>query len=121
MTNVLEPLTIPRGTKRRGEGQWGHGYTEPLNAAEQMKRDDNPINVKERILEYAAASKRGEITSIDQIFVADVRSRFRWYGLYTQRPEEDGYFMWRIRIPGGMLTSEQARTIGRISQEFGHD
>ena len=114
-------LTIPRGTKRGGEGQWGHGYKEPLNAAEQTKRDDNPLNVKERIFEYAHAWRRGEITSVEHIFVADLRSRFRWYGLYTQRPEEDGYFMWRIRIPGGVLTSEQTRTIGRISQEFGRD
>jgi sulfite reductase (ferredoxin) len=116
----MTELKIPR-PKRGGEGQWGLGYREPLNAAEQMKRDDNPINVKERIFEYAEQWKRGEITSVENIFVADLRSRFRWYGLYTQRPEEDGYFMWRIRIPGGVLTSEQTRTIGRISQEFGHD
>jgi sulfite reductase (ferredoxin) len=120
MTDLTTPLKIPR-PKRGGEGQWGLGYREPLNAAEQMKRDDNPINVKDRIFEYAEQWKRGDITSVDQIFVADLRSRFRWYGLYTQRPEEDGYFMWRIRVPGGVLTSEQTRVIGRISQEFGHD
>ena len=116
----MSELKIPR-PKRGAEGQWGLGYREPLNAAEQMKRDDNPINVKERILAYADQWKRGEITSVDNIFVADLRSRFRWYGLYTQRPEEDGYFMWRIRIPGGVLTSDQARTIGQISRDFGHD
>jgi sulfite reductase (ferredoxin) len=114
------PLKIPR-PKRGGEGQWGLGYREPLNAAEQMKRDDNPINVKDRIFEYAEQWRRGEITSVENIFVADLRSRFRWYGLYTQRPEEDGYFMWRIRIPGGCLTSEQTRAIGKISQDFGRD
>lgn len=113
-------LTIPR-PKRGGEGQWALGYREPLNAAEQTKRDDNPLNVRERIFEYAEQWRRGEITSVENIFVADLRSRFRWYGLYTQRPEEDGYFMWRIRIPGGALTSDQTREIGRISQEFGHD
>jgi sulfite reductase (ferredoxin) len=116
----MTDLKIPR-PKRGGEGQWGLGYKEPLNAAEQMKRDDNPLNVKERIFEYADRWTRGEITSVENIFVADLRSRFRWYGLYTQRPEEDGYFMWRIRIPGGVLTSEQTREIGRISKEFGHD
>ncbi len=115
-----QPLVIPR-PKRGAEGQWGLGYREPLNAAEQMKRDDNPLNVKERIFEYAEQWRRGEITSIDNIFVADLRSRFRWYGLYTQRPEEDGYFMWRIRIPGGVLSSEQTRSIGSISKEFGRD
>ena len=116
----MTELKIPR-PKRGGEGQWALGYREPLNAAEQMKRDDDPLNVKERILAYAEAWRTGEITSVEQIFVADVRSRFRWYGLYTQRPEEDGYFMWRIRIPGGVLSSEQTRVIGRISQEFGHN
>jgi sulfite reductase (ferredoxin) len=116
----MSELKIPR-PKRGAEGQWGLGYREPLNLAEQTKRDDNPLNVKERILEYAQQWTRGEITSVENIFVGDLRSRFRWYGLYTQRPEEDGFFMWRIRIPGGVLTSEQTRTIGRISQEFGRD
>ena len=113
-------LVIPR-PKRGAEGQWGLGYREPLNASEQMKRDDNPINVRDRILEYSDAWKRGELKDVEQIFVADLRSRFRWYGLYTQRPESDGYFMWRIRIPGGVLSSEQTRVVGQISKEFGRD
>jgi sulfite reductase (ferredoxin) len=111
-------LEIPR-PKRGGEGQWALGYREPLNLAEQTKRDDDGLNVRERIFEYAEAWKRGELTNIEQIFVADLRSRFRWFGIYTQRPEEDGYFMLRIRIPGGVLTSDQVRTIATISNDFG--
>ena len=57
----------------------------------------------------------------------------RWWGLYTQRkpgidggktailePEEldDEYFMLRVRIDGGRLTTEQLRVIGEVSQEF---
>ena len=64
---------------------------------------------------------------------ADLRGRMRWWGLYTQRkpgidggktailePEEldDEYFMLRVRIDGGRLTTEQLRVIGEISQEF---
>jgi sulfite reductase (ferredoxin) len=60
----------------------------------------------------------------------------RWSGLYTQRaqgipggktavlePEEleDSYFMMRVRIDGGQLSSEQLRVIGGISTEFGRD
>ena len=59
---------------------------------------------------------------------------FRWYGLYTQRrpgipggrtavlePEdlEDEYFMLRIRIDGGALTSRQLRVIGENMQMLG--
>ena len=40
----------PKPAKRpRGEGQWKLGYREPLNANEQAKKDDNPLNVRERI------------------------------------------------------------------------
>ena len=109
----MSDLKIPR-PKRGGEGQWALGYREPLNAAEQMKRDDNPLNVQGahlRVRGRSGDAARSRASS--NIFVADLRSRFRWYGLYTQRPEEDGYFMWRIRIPGGVLTSEQTRAIGQ--------
>ena len=46
---------IPR--PKRGEGQWALGYTEPLNKNEQSKKDDDPLNVRDRILNIY--SKRG--------------------------------------------------------------
>ena len=74
---------IPR--PKRGEGQWALGYTEPLNKNEQSKKDDDPLNVRARILNIY--SKRG----FDSIDPADLRGRFRWMGLYTQRaPGFDG-------------------------------
>jgi sulfite reductase (ferredoxin) len=114
----------------RGQGQWALGYREPLNANEQSKKDSSPLTVKQRILDIY--SKRG----FDSIDGGDLRGRFRWYGLYTQRaqgiaggktailePEEleAPFFMLRIRIDGGRLTSVQLRTIGEISTEFGRD
>lgn len=113
-----------------GQGQWKAGYREPLNATERFKRDDDGLQVRQRIIaDYA----RGGFASIDP---SDLRGRFRWYGLYTQRrpgidggrtaglePEEleDEYFMLRVRIPGGRLSTEQLRTIGRISQTYARD
>ena len=41
------PARRPR--PKRGEGQWALGYREPLNANEQSKKDDNPLNVRARI------------------------------------------------------------------------
>ena len=99
-----------RPRRKKGEGQWALGYREPLNPNEQSKKDDNPLNVRARIENIYA--KRG-FASIDP---GDLRGRFRWYGLYTQRrPGIDGgktatlepwelddeYFMLRIRIDGG--------------------
>ena len=118
------------GGRKRGEGQWALGYREPLNPNEQSKKDDHPLNVRERIENIYA--KRG-FSSIDP---NDLRGRFRWYGLYTQRrPGIDGgktatlepwelddeYFMLRIRIDGGALTTEQLRVIGQISVDFARD
>ena len=53
----------------RGEGQWALGYREPLNANEQSKKDDNPLNVRARIINIY--SKRG----FDSIDPADLRGR----------------------------------------------
>ncbi|WP_328809566.1 nitrite/sulfite reductase [Rhodococcus sp. NBC_00294] len=119
-----------RPAKRRSEGQWALGYREPLNANEQSKKDDNPLNVRARIENIY--SKQG----FDSIDKADLRGRFRWWGLYTQREQgydgtftgdenidllEAKYFMMRIRCDAGALSALQLRTLGEISQEFGRD
>ncbi|MBP2319704.1 sulfite reductase (ferredoxin) [Kibdelosporangium banguiense] len=128
---MAPPTTTPKRAKqRRGEGQWALGYREPLNPNERSKKDDNPLNVRDRIENIYA---HGGFDSIDP---ADLRGRFRWYGLYTQRkpgidggrtatlePEEldDEYFMLRIRIDGGAVTTEQLNVIGEISQTYARD
>ncbi|GGM81757.1 nitrite/sulfite reductase [Dactylosporangium sucinum] len=118
------------GGRPRGEGQWALGHREPLNPNERSKKDDNPLNVRARIENIYA--HRG----FDSIDPADLRGRFRWYGLYTQRrpgidggrtailePEEldDRYFMLRIRSDGGQLDLAQLRTIASIAQRFARD
>ncbi|MFC5061063.1 nitrite/sulfite reductase [Actinomycetospora atypica] len=119
-----------RARKGKAEGQWALGYREPLNKNEQSKKDDNPLNVRARIENIYA--HRG----FDSIDPADLRGRFRWMGLYTQRAEgfpgtdtghveeeelDASYFMLRVRVDGGALTTEQLRVIGEISQTFARD
>ncbi len=107
---------MPEKTRpRRSEAQWALGYLEPQNPAETAKREDDGLNVRARI--ENVYSKKG----FGSIWPSDLRNRFRWHGLYTQRPESDGYFMLRVRIPGGLLTSEQTDVIGRISERYGRD
>jgi len=116
--------------RKRGEGQWALGYFEPLNPAERAKRDDDGLHVRARIENTYA--KHG-FRSIDR---SDLRNRFRWWGLYTQRRQgvpggstatvephelEDEFFMLRIRISGGLLTAEQLRAIAWCSERFGRD
>ncbi|QNJ91493.1 nitrite/sulfite reductase [Mycolicibacterium fluoranthenivorans] len=124
-------MTTAKPVKRpRGEGQWALGYREPLNANEQAKKDDNPLNVRARIENIYAP---GGFESIDK---GDLRGRFRWWGLYTQRKPgfdgtwtgdentdmlEDSYFMLRVRSDGGALTAAALRALGGISTEFARD
>jgi len=124
---TTDPTHAP---KQRGEGQWALGDLEPLNANEQLKKDDAPLNVRERIETIYA---RDGFDSIDKI---DLRGRFRWWGLYTQRVQgydgtftgdenidllEAPYFMLRVRSDGGVLTAAALRTLGTISTEFARD
>ncbi|HZF09292.1 MAG TPA: nitrite/sulfite reductase [Thermoanaerobaculia bacterium] len=44
--------------------------------------------------------------------------RLQWYGLYHDKPKL-GYFMLRVKSPGGILTPQKLRTIGRVSVEHG--
>jgi sulfite reductase (ferredoxin) len=103
------------GRRSAAEGQWALGYREPLNPAEAAKREDDGLNVRPRIERVYARS------GFASIWPSDLRNRFRWHGLYTQRPESDGYFMLRIRIPGGALTSRQLDVVGSLSERFGRD
>jgi sulfite reductase (ferredoxin) len=124
-------VTTTSGKPRpRGEGQWAAGHREPLNANERTKKDDNPLHVRQRITQIY--SQRG-FASIDP---QDLRGRFRWFGLYTQRkpgidggrtallePEEleDEFFMLRIRIDSGQLDQAQLRTIAELSRRYARD
>jgi sulfite reductase (ferredoxin) len=123
----MSVATATKTGRKRGEGQWALGYREPLNKNEENKRNDDGLNVRQRILDIY--SKYG----FDSIDPADLRGRFRWYGLYTQRrpgidggktavlePEDldDRYFMLRIRIDGGQLDNRQLRTIADVSRRY---
>ncbi len=114
----------------RSEGQWALGQREPLNANEVFKQADNPLNVRQRIVDLYS------VQGFDSIPADDLRGRFRWMGLYTQRkpgidggktgslpPEEldDRYFMLRIRTDGGRMTIAQLETVADISTRYARD
>jgi len=124
---MLPSAAVVAPPRRKGEGQWAKGYRTPLNANEQTKKDDDPLNVRARIENVYA--KKG-FHSVD---AADLRGRFRWWGLYTQRaagldatftgtddPDllDAEYFMLRVRVDGGALSTAQLRVVADISTEF---
>ncbi|OCB33169.1 sulfite reductase [Mycobacterium malmoense] len=125
---TARPAGAPK--KARNEGQWALGDREPLNPNEEMKRAGAPLDVRERIENVYAKD------GFDSIDKSDLRGRFRWWGLYTQREQgydgtftgdenadllEAKYFMMRVRCDGGALSAAALHTVGQISTEFGRD
>lgn len=123
-------MTTAPPAKPRNEGQWALGNREALNPNEEMKQAGAPLEVRDRIENVYA---QGGFDSIDK---SDLRGRFRWWGLYTQREQgydgsftgdenaellEAKYFMMRVRCDGGALSTAALRTVGQISTEFGRD
>ena len=113
-----------------GQGQWAFGELEPMNPNEKFKLEDDALNVRARVEQIYA--KQG----FDSIPDEDLQGRLRWWGLYTQRKPgidggrtatlephelEDKYFMLRVRIDGGALTTDQLRVIGEISRDLARD
>ncbi len=128
MTTTTDRTGRPaRSRPPRGEGQWALGHREPLNPNEVFKKEDNPLNVRGRIEKIYA------LEGFDSIDEDDLRGRFRWMGLYTQRRQgldgtqtsalsdaelEDRFFMMRIRTDGTILRPGQLRAIGEASTRY---
>ena len=131
-TPEARPARTPRAGRpaAKPHGQWKVDGTAPLNPNEVWKQEDGGLSVRERIENVYA---EGGFASIDP---TDLHGRFRWWGLYTQRKPgidggktatlephelEDEFFMLRVRIDGGQLSTAQLRVIGEISTEFARD
>lgn len=114
----------------RTNGQWAVDGPAPLNANEEFKAADNGLNVRQRVLDTYARE------GFDSIPADDLHGRLRWWGLYTQRrqdidgsrtaslgPDElsDRYFMMRVRLDGGAVSTDQLRVLADISTDFARD
>ncbi|MCC7352106.1 MAG: nitrite/sulfite reductase, partial [Anaerolineae bacterium] len=82
------------------------------NSIERLKKEKFPLDIVDDLPDLI---RRG----YEEIAEEDV-VRFQWYGLYHDKPKI-GYFMMRIKIPGGILTPPQLRTIGQLSVKYGRN
>jgi ferredoxin-nitrite reductase len=80
------------------------------NSVERLKREKFPLDVIAELPELIR-------TGYEAIPEEDIL-RLQWWGLYHDKPKL-GYFMLRIKIPGGLLAPRQLRTIGEISARHG--
>lgn len=81
-----------------------------VNKIEVLKQAKDGLDVFPNLLRYA----REGCGAIEP----DDFERLKWYGLF-HRKATPGYFMLRLRIPNGVLTSEQVAAIGEIANRCG--
>ncbi|HZS87129.1 MAG TPA: nitrite/sulfite reductase [Chloroflexota bacterium] len=104
--------TAPRATATATRDAPDRALVLKRNNVERLKNEKFPLKIIEEIPELAQRNYL-DISEEDMV-------RFQWYGLYQDKPKV-GYFMLRIKVPSGILTPAQYRTIGELSQRFGRN
>ena len=82
-----------------------------LNDVEHIKLQKDGLDVIQTIISNYSKEGYSSITSEDM-------NRFKWAGVYEQKPRE-GYFMMRVRINSGIMSSNQAKVLAGIAKDYG--
>src|SRR5881409_2053642 len=80
------------------------------NSVERLKREKSPLGMLDELPALIAAG-------YERVAEEDI-VRLKWWGLYHDKPKI-GTFMLRVKIPGGIVSPEQLRAIGEISNLHG--
>jgi ferredoxin-nitrite reductase len=81
-----------------------------MNKIEALKTEKDGLDVQEDLVRFA---REGWKTIGD-----DDKERLKWVGVFMRRPTP-GHFMMRIRMPNGIVTSDQVRLLAQITRESG--
>lgn len=95
-------------TRPRAEPTWDLVYKR--NSIERMKREKFPLDIVDELPELIAMGY--EAVPEEDIV------RLNWWGLTMDKPKV-GTFMVRIKVPGGLLSAEQMRGVGKVAVEYG--
>ncbi len=83
------------------------------NKFEKFKAEKDGLAVKEELEHFARIGWE----AVDK---TDLEQRLKWLGIF-HRPVTPGKFMLRLRLPNGILNSEQMRVLAEIIQRYGDD
>lgn len=84
-----------------------------LNKVELIKLEKDGLDIINDIERFA---KEGFTALEEKDF-----DLLKWLGLYISRPKEAGFFLLRVKVPGGVLNSAQARVLSGIAREYGRN
>ena len=84
-----------------------------LNKFEKFKAEKDGLAIKDELDHFAQIGWE----AMDK---NDLEYRLKWVGVFY-RPVTPGKFMMRLRVPNGIISSEQMRVLGEIVQRYGDD
>ncbi|AFY50102.1 sulfite reductase, beta subunit (hemoprotein) [Nostoc sp. PCC 7524] len=84
-----------------------------LNKFEKFKAEKDGLAIKEEIAKFAALGWE----AMDE---TDRDHRLKWVGVFF-RPVTPGKFMMRMRMPNGIISSDQMRVLAEVVQRYGDD
>jgi ferredoxin-nitrite reductase len=84
-----------------------------LNKFEKLKAEKDGLAIKDELDHFAQIGWE----AMDK---TDLEYRLKWVGVFY-RPVTPGKFMMRLRVPNGIISSEQMRVLGEIVQRYGDD
>ncbi|MFN4953661.1 MAG: ferredoxin--nitrite reductase, partial [Aphanizomenon sp.] len=87
--------------------------TDKLNKFEKFKAEKDGLAVKNEIENFTQIGWE----AMDE---NDLNHRLKWLGVFF-RPVTPGKFMMRMRIPNGILTSNQLSVLAQVVQCYGDD
>lgn len=87
--------------------------TASLNKFEKFKAEKDGLAVKAEIEKFASLGWE----AMDE---TDRDHRLKWMGVFF-RPVTPGKFMMRLRMPNGIITTDQMRVLAEVIQRYGDD
>ncbi len=96
---------------KEGNRPWAKDPSK-LNKLELVKLERNGLDIINLIKERGSQGY--------EAFSEEDLGFFKWAGVYEQKPR-DGHLMMRVRIPSGILNTEQVRTLAQISRDYGRN
>lgn len=90
------------------------------NPIEKTKLKRDPTESWTDIYEFAAAIREGK-TKWEEIATDDIDVRVKYAGMFHRRKRTPGQFMMRLRIPNGVVTSDQMRYFASSVRPYGAD
>jgi ferredoxin-nitrite reductase len=90
-------------------GSWFGWPVDEITREEQLKREENPLDIWDKLLAHAREDKPPQAGDV---------YRFKFHGLFYVSPAQDS-LMVRVRIPGNALSSLQMRALAGIAAELG--